>query len=186
MRQRGFGMVEVLITLVIVAVGLLGLAGLHIRAQRAELESYQRVQALILLDDMAGRLRANYDAARCYEITPSDPTTEFIGADNDPGTCSGWGTAVTRDRADDDLAEWDDLLEGAAETRGGTNVGAMTGARGCISYDGTGTNDRYTITIVWQGETPTKEPTSTCAKGNYGDPKLRRAVSQTVTLPTLP
>jgi type IV pilus assembly protein PilV len=57
--QRGVGLIEVLISLVVIAIGLLGLAALQGKAQKAELESYQRSQALILLQDVAGRLRAN-------------------------------------------------------------------------------------------------------------------------------
>ena len=44
----GFAMLEVLITLLILLLGLLGLLGLMTRANTAELESYQRVQAVII------------------------------------------------------------------------------------------------------------------------------------------
>ena len=64
--QRGVGLIEVLISLVIIAIGLLGLAALQGKAQKAELESYQRSQALILLQDVAGRLRANRNGKDGY------------------------------------------------------------------------------------------------------------------------
>ena len=67
--MRGTSMIEVLVTLVIVAIGLLGLAGLQSRLQISEMESYQRAQALILLNDMASRLAANRANAASY-ITP--------------------------------------------------------------------------------------------------------------------
>ena len=41
-RQEGFSMIEVLVTMVILMLGLLGLAGLMIASQRAEVEAYQR------------------------------------------------------------------------------------------------------------------------------------------------
>lgn len=183
MKQHGFGMLEVLITLLIMAVGLLGLAGLQLRAQRAELEAYQRVQALILLEDMANRLRSNPGAARCYETLGTGGET-FIGQGSDPAACSGWGTSATRARADADLAEWDSLLEGSAELLGGSDVGAITGGRGCVTYDTA--NEVYAVTIAWQGETETVAPaTNACAQGQYGDESLRRVVSQRVTLPSL-
>ncbi|MGE5027346.1 MAG: prepilin-type N-terminal cleavage/methylation domain-containing protein, partial [Betaproteobacteria bacterium] len=50
-RNAGFSMIEILVTLVILLIGLLGLAGLITRSQQAEMESYQRAQALILLQD---------------------------------------------------------------------------------------------------------------------------------------
>ena len=56
--QRGVGLIEVLISLVVIAIGLLGLAALQGKAQKAELESYQRSQALILVQDLYGQVHA--------------------------------------------------------------------------------------------------------------------------------
>ena len=46
-RQRGVSLVEVLITLLILAFGLLGVAGLQAKMSLAEMESYQRSQAIL-------------------------------------------------------------------------------------------------------------------------------------------
>ncbi|HEY0563491.1 MAG TPA: prepilin-type N-terminal cleavage/methylation domain-containing protein, partial [Methylophilus sp.] len=51
-KQQGSTLLEVLITIVILAIGLLGLAGLQSRLHVSEMESYQRAQALVLLNDM--------------------------------------------------------------------------------------------------------------------------------------
>lgn len=176
-RQRGFGMLEVLIALVVIAVGLLGLAGAQLQAQKAELEAYQRTQALLLLEDIASRMRANPETARCYE------TNDYVGNGSDPADCSGWGTIDTRKLADRDMNDWDALLEGQAEMLGDDAVGAMTGARGCIDYDPD--KDEYTVTVVWQGEVVTEEPASACAADAYGEDGLRRAVSTHLTIPKL-
>ena len=61
--QRGATMIEVLVTVVIIAFGLLGMAGLQMRMQLSEMESYQRSQALLLLNDMASRIATNRTAA---------------------------------------------------------------------------------------------------------------------------
>ena len=64
------GLTKVLpIILFILLVGLLGLAGVMISSQRAELESYQRVQGLIILQDIVGRINANRNVAACYAFT---------------------------------------------------------------------------------------------------------------------
>lgn len=83
--QAGISMIEVLVTLIILLVGLLGLAGLMVQGQRSEMESYQRVQAMILLQDMAERINANrmasmapYPAGNCYNISDANGTL-FLG-----------------------------------------------------------------------------------------------------------
>ncbi len=80
-RQSGFSMIEVLVTLIILLVGLLGLAGLMVQSQRSEVESYQRVQALVLLQQMAGRINANRLAgATCYAFTSATVANPYPGS----------------------------------------------------------------------------------------------------------
>ena len=64
--ERGITLVEVLVTMVILAIGLLGLVGLQARVQVLQIESYQRAQALMLLNDMAGRIANNRNHAADY------------------------------------------------------------------------------------------------------------------------
>lgn len=196
--QSGFSMVEILVSLIILLVGLLGLAGLMVQSQRSEMESYQRVQALILLQDMAGRVNANRNVAICYAIT----TTFASGSPNlgasptIPGTippaCVN-GTATQRAQYTADMTAWHNLLLGAAESGSGA-AGAMIGARGCISYGGTTTevNDVnankivgsgiYTIAVAWQGlgETyapaPIDAPAMNCGKNQYGTTNAQRRI----------
>ena len=69
--QRGTSLVEVLVTMVILAIGLLALAGLQARLHVLQIESYQRAQALILLQDMTSRIVNNrYDAASYVTAAP--------------------------------------------------------------------------------------------------------------------
>src|SRR3954453_9477866 len=79
-REAGYLLIEVLITMFILAVGLLGVVGLQARAQQAETDSYQRTQALVLLRDMAARINANHGQA--FDTTTSPylvPTTAPLG-----------------------------------------------------------------------------------------------------------
>jgi len=57
--QRGFTLIEVLVTIVIVSVGLLGLAGLQINGLRANMSSETRSKATLLASDIVERMRAN-------------------------------------------------------------------------------------------------------------------------------
>jgi type IV pilus assembly protein PilV len=185
-RAAGFTMLEVLISIFIMTIGLLGLAGMQVRAQQAELESYQRAQALILLNDMVDRINANRSAAGCYAFTSAATGSPFAGAGGGGApVCGAYGTTETRTRANTDLSEWHNTLNGASEQVGTANVGAMEGARGCVSLDSTVTPNLYRVSVAWQGAIPTRNPTDidaalTCGTGQYGgDEAIRRVISVT-------
>lgn len=59
--QRGFTLIEILVTVVVLSVGLLGLAGLQAAALKFNSTAYQRSQATVLIYDMIERIRANPD-----------------------------------------------------------------------------------------------------------------------------
>lgn len=153
--QRGSSMIEVLVTIVIIAFGLLGLAGLQSRMQVSEMESYQRAQALELLNDMANRISTNRSAAATYV------TTSAVGAGM---TCPSASPSDTLRQTDD--REWCNALQGASEVASGSKLGAVVGGRGCV--DGLG-NGEYMITIAWQGLMPLSAPPAsvTCGQNLY-------------------
>lgn len=57
--QRGVSMIEVLVTLVILSIGLLGIVSLQIRTLQFNQDAYYRSQANVLLYDMAERSRSH-------------------------------------------------------------------------------------------------------------------------------
>jgi type IV pilus assembly protein PilV len=199
--QSGMGMIEVLVTLVILLVGLLGLAGLMTQAQRSEMESYQRAQALVLLHDMAGRINANRKVSAYRGIAVG------TGA---PGVACPGGTL-----AEQDICQWQEAILGAAESAGGASVGAMIGGRGCVSYDpateSINTSAQtvsttldgatltaavnapipnsgiYVVSVAWQGLGDTVAPPASldCGSGLYGNEARRRVVSIPVRFASL-
>ena len=160
-RQQGVSLIEVLIAMVILAIGLLGLVGLQGRLHVTQVESYQRAQALILLQDMANRIALNRNDALGY--VTADP----IGTDM-PGGCP----VVNVTRTERDIGEWCQFLIGASETLGGESVGAMVGGRGCIEEVTPGSNE-FLVTVAWQGMAPTVAPPNsvTCGEGLYDGPE---------------
>src|SRR5678816_901784 len=58
-RQRGFTLIEVLVSLVVLLLGLLGVVSLQAKAHHAQMDSYQRAQALVLLKDISDRMNTN-------------------------------------------------------------------------------------------------------------------------------
>ncbi|MDO9147480.1 MAG: type IV pilus modification protein PilV [Hydrogenophaga sp.] len=187
-RQRGTSMIEVLVTLVIIAIGLLGLAGLQLRLESSEMEAYQRSQALILLDDMVNRMDTNRLSAALYPV--ASPLTAPVGAGM---TCPAPGAGATR--VEQDVRDWCDALQGAAEAVSGSRVGAMIGGRGCVEDLGLGASgsQRYRVTVAWQGLTPTTAPAETCGQNLYNgsagaacrDDLCRRTVSTVVHMANL-
>lgn len=65
--QKGVGLVEVLVALLILALGVLGFIVLQYRAVEATAESGSRVQAINLARDLAEKIRVNRDKAPIYE-----------------------------------------------------------------------------------------------------------------------
>jgi type IV pilus assembly protein PilV len=57
--SKGFTLVEVLVALVVMAVGLLGIAALYVEGLRAGRTSMYRSVAVTLVSDMADRIRSN-------------------------------------------------------------------------------------------------------------------------------
>ena len=145
---RGATMVEILVALVITLIGLFAMLGLNLRSFQAESESYQRSQALVLADDMAQRIRANRTNAAAY-ATPA-------------ATAAGGGPVVACPAASSpsaatDLCEWGNLLRGAAEvTSSGSNIGAMSDARGCIAVAAPASAaSSARVVVIWRGTVAT-------------------------------
>lgn len=179
-RQRGTTLIEVLVTVVVLAFGLLGIAAFQAKAQAGSLEAYQRAQAIVLLEDMQARISGNHAAAADYV------TDTPLGTDDTPGDC----TALAA-RSDRDKCEWSAALLGAAEVRDDldTSVGAMIGARGCVTElqardtaPGVCKPGIYLLTVAWQGMHATRAPSHACGSGEYGDETLRRAIAARVAV----
>jgi type IV pilus assembly protein PilV len=172
-RERGATLIEVLVTMVIIAIGLLGMAGLQVRTQISELESYQRSQALLLLNDMANRIAVNRNNAASY-ITAGSMGT---------GMVCPTATATTAQR---DAREWCLALQGTNVTAGSDNKGAMVGGRGCVAQLG---SNEYMVTVAWQGLVSISAPPAavTCGANQYdgaqcADDKCRRVVTTLVRI----
>jgi type IV pilus assembly protein PilV len=181
-RQQGTTLVEVLVTIVILAFGLLGVAVFQAKSTVGSLESYQRAQAVILLEDMSSRIQGNPGNAAGYLATG-------IGTgDARPDDCTGQAAGPVRD-----LCEWSSALKGSAETDpGNTKVGAMIGARGCVEQvqeanpaSGVCTPAIYRVSVAWQGMHETVAPALECGKNLYGSEGNRRVIAVQVVAPLL-
>jgi type IV pilus assembly protein PilV len=127
-KSRGFTLVEVLVALVVMAVGLLGIAALYVEGLRAGRTASYRAAAVTLAGDMADRIRANRDGA--YAGTGP-------GADN--GCVNGGGDCSANELAADDWLRW----------RGDLAARLPQGATGEITRNVVGGAVEFEITLSW-------------------------------------
>jgi type IV pilus assembly protein PilV len=172
-RQRGTTLLEVLITMIVLAFGLLGIAAFQVKAQAGASESYQRAQAIILLEDIHARIRGNAQHASDYVL--GHP----LGSAAAIADCSALAPGAALD-----LCQWGNALSGAAESKAGASIGAMPGARGCITQlqasdpaSGVCQPAIYLVSVAWQGAHKIKSSALACGRNLYGDDGNRRAIA---------
>lgn len=134
-NERGFSLVEVLIALVIMSVGMLGIAGLYVQSLQAGRTSTFRHHAVTLAGDIADRIRANPTAGIAYQAA--------TGADN---SCVGGGVNCTpAEMAANDIDLWQDQVGEMLPS------GTVT-----VVFDNSVVPSTYQIVVNWvePGETP--------------------------------
>lgn len=89
-KADGFTLIEVLVAIVVLATGLLGLAGLQVWGVRNTNNAYLRSQATLLANDMAERMRANAIGAYDFtsDITGATYTNAYAAIDSDDIDCA--------------------------------------------------------------------------------------------------
>jgi type IV pilus assembly protein PilV len=126
-RNGGFTLVEVLIALIILSVGMLGIAGLYVHSMQAGRTSLFRHHGVTLAGDVADRIRANPRAAIAYSQA---------GANNN---CVNGGVDCTpAQMAANDIDLWD---QQAADT---LPNGTVT-----VVFDNAVLPPTYEITVAW-------------------------------------
>lgn len=139
-NEQGFTLIEILVTLFILAVGLLGLAGLLFEGMRNNQGAYLRTQASILAYDMADRMRANRLPAENGDYGPFSTTA--VQSTTLP-SCVGAATGCSpADRVTADQLEWTQQVQGT-----GSDMAMLPGGEGTIAFDAA--TGIYTVTVQW-------------------------------------
>ena len=133
-QQRGFSLVEVLIALVIMSVGMLGIAGRFVQSMQAGRTSLFRHHAVTLAGDVADRIRANPRAGVAYA---------GFGADN--GCVDTGNDCNEAAMAANDIFLWDEQANDSLPN--GTIL---------VNFNGATLPPEYTIRVDWveAGQTP--------------------------------
>ncbi len=108
MKQKGFTLFEVLIAVLVLSLGLLGIAGLQVMSVKNTNSAYQRAQATQLSYDIIDRMRANRAEA---EKTSSGYAVAFGGTYTASTACEGASNTCTpSSMATYDIANWKSSL----------------------------------------------------------------------------
>ena len=167
-RLTGFTLIEVLVTILIVAVGLLGLAALQVNTLNKQFETLQRAQVTAMVEDMASRIRMNPSEAKsgAYYVSASGTNCgSLLGADRD-------------------LCEWNAMMSGASVVDDGVNLAAPLDVQGCIEVGPTSGSGETVlrVSMAWQGVTKSAAPGVSCGANDYGDEAYRRVIFRDVAV----
>lgn len=147
-QARGFSLIEILITMLIIAVGLMGTATLQLTGLSSNQGSYLRTQASILVYDIADRMRSNPDRAIAgdYDGFSFDAGT---GAESTLNSLKSIATDCIKQsgcsrlkQSDTDLYEWAQSLMGA----GSSGMALLPGAKGDVVRV---IDDLFRVTVSW-------------------------------------
>jgi type IV pilus assembly protein PilV len=135
-QNKGFSLMEVLIAMLILGVGLLGVAALQTVALKTNHSAYQRTQATFLAYDMMDRMRANRTAAIAgdYNLAMGDDPSaggtlaeqdlddwvnnyvaQLLPAGDGSVNCTNAGVCTV-------IVQWDESRTGGAATDGGGDI----------------------------------------------------------------
>jgi len=140
-NSKGIAMIEVLVAVVILAIGLLASSRMQILGINYTVGASTRTQATMAANDIIDRMRLNRTAliAGAYDGRRSDDGTANPGCSTDPLGCNAANLANT------DIAEWTASYFGTAAR---TSTQLPPGSLGVISApDPQGVR---TVTITWQ------------------------------------
>ena len=179
--NRGFTLIEVLVTLVISAIALLGFVELQNRTQIANLEVTQRAYATMIASNMAEQIKANPGIGADCNLTASFDVGSGYGTWNHP--CKSKSNSIE---------EWHRDLIGTREQISDAKIGSIKKGHGCINYTAavrsTGTPAKYKVSVAWKGfqKTAAGGTSESCGFEEYGDSGYHRLVSLDVYPMELP
>lgn len=153
-RHQGFTLLEVLIAVIVLSIGILGVAGLQVFALRANQVSYQRSQAVVLAADISDRMRVNRAAASAglYRLDPDDPPPAPTAAACVTASCSSAAMAAR------DLSVW---YQRVTETLPGGTARIDCSDTPCTA------ESLYTVSVMWDEDRTGAEDTSCPAPDDF-------------------
>ena len=190
--QAGFNLIEVLVAMVVLSIGLLGIAGLQLTGVRANQSAYYRSQAISVMNDMIERMHVNLPGATQglyadYDSNAGCGAAPAVCAQENGGAAPAACTAAQ-------MAAYDRFVVACGMRNGvGTNrVGRITDLLPdgriqvqCVNNAGVGAvvnaaactpGFRHRVTVTWTERT----------QANAANPSQTALQTQTVTMTVQP
>jgi len=144
-RQRGVGLIEVLIALLVLSIGLLGLAALQTQALKFNQGAFLRTHATTLAYDVLDRMRANREqASTTTSYVTAAGTGIPTGANCESADCS------PGDMAKYDLNQWKTAL--AARLPNGDGAISVSGSIFTVTTQWDSRDDGNNVTLTIRSE----------------------------------
>lgn len=125
-NQRGVGLLEVLIALLILAIAILGFAVMQLRAVEATAEGFNRVQAMSLARDLAEKIRLNREAMSSYVNAVNATTATATKAKCYTANCTA------QEKAESDVVETKLRVQDAGMRIAMSTCPGVSNSRHCI------------------------------------------------------
>ena len=140
-RARGTSLVEVLVSLIVISVALVGAAGVQIKAMKFGQVSQQRSMAVQHAGAIAERMRANLAASA--QVTPSPYEFNFAYSEIPAKVAALTPPACTAEctppqMAQRQLVDWQNQLQQG-----------LTGGRGTIARTANTAGSPFVVTVMW-------------------------------------
>jgi type IV pilus assembly protein PilV len=135
--QTGFTIIEMLIAVLVISIGLLGMAGLQTTGIQQSHNSYLKTQASMLAYDMADRMRSNLQGVNAGAYDNVDSMDDPVNAA--PGCASANTACSAADTATADIYQWTN------KNADGSIASLLPAGYGMVAENG----GVYTITVLW-------------------------------------
>ncbi len=161
--SHGMSLIEILVAVIVLSIGLLGIAALQIQSKRSNFEAIQRTTATMLTHEIVERMRNNASRLEDYLTTVGGGVITAAPTPN----CSNTNPCTPQQLVQRDLWEWERAIDGAEEVAGGSETGGLVMPTGCITGPAGGGSGIYTVSLAWRGQNSIQDANpSGCGQGS--------------------
>lgn len=151
-NQRGVSIIEVLIAVVVVSIGMLGIAGLQLTGMKQSTSGFNRSKATLFAEDIASRMRLNVNGVLDGDYDGHDSSVGGYCAAFTGPRCDASATTPATSCSTDELAAFD-LYSVSCGLDGNSGVNGSDLPNGRLQVDcgtaGCPASSTWTIVVEW-------------------------------------